>query len=99
MCKLPAGNVVSYREWCGMVWGVLTTCMQGSSEAGVISHSQNEDFSTFQISKLSGLQFTSLNLRISHKYGFRVVTQSQIQFGTDSENSIFALFWLDGPSN
>ena len=73
--------------------------VQGSREAGVISHSQNEDFSTFQISKLSGLQFTSLNLRISHKYGFRVVTQSQIQFGTDSENSIFALFWLDGPSN
>ena len=43
---------------------------QGCSEAGVISHCQNEDFSTFQISELSGLQFTSLNLRISRKYGF-----------------------------
>ena len=29
----------------------------------------------------------------------RVVTQSQIQFGTDSENSIFALFWIDIPSH
>ena len=72
---------------------------QGSSEAGVISQSQNEDFSTFQISELRGLQLTSLNLRISRKYGFRVVTLSQIQFGTDSENSIYALFWLDDPSN
>ena len=29
----------------------------------------------------------------------RVVTQSQIQFWTDSENSISALFWVDSPSN
>ena len=29
----------------------------------------------------------------------RVVTQSQIQFGTDTEHTIFALFWLDSPSN
>ena len=28
----------------------------------------------------------------------RVVTQSQIQFGTDTENTIFALFWIDNPS-
>ena len=52
---------------------------QGSSEAGVISHSQNEDFSTFQISELSGLQFTSLNLRISRKYGFALFMQSEFK--------------------
>ena len=28
-----------------------------------------------------------------------VVTQSQIQFGMDSENTIFVLFWPDNPSN
>ena len=30
---------------------------------------------------------------------YRVVTRSQNQLGTDSENAIFALFWLNSPSN
>ena len=29
----------------------------------------------------------------------RIATQSQILIGTDSENTIFALFWLEPPSN
>ena len=29
----------------------------------------------------------------------RVGTHSQIQFGADSENTLFALFWLNNPSN
>ena len=60
---------------------------QGSSEAGVISHSQNEDFSTFQISELSGLQFTCLNLRISRKCGFVLLMQSEFM-GFDRKNMI-----------
>ena len=54
-------SIAGFLDRVGHLGGVI----QGSSEAEVISHSQNEDFSTFQISELSGFQITSLNLRIS----------------------------------
>ena len=41
----------------------------------------------------------ALVLQPAHLRGHRVVIQSQIQFGTDSENSISALFLIDSPSN
>ena len=60
-------------------------------------------------SLLCGTQVTRVRIDGAVIYSFisqgptvkyiRVVTQSQIQFGTDSENTIFALFWLDNPSN